>query len=214
MIGNYYYKRKVAYTYNITTQPLVKAVDMPIVSQFLKLNDLDDDEETLLNMLIDSATQMAELYTGRDFVNKGYTTYRDNFCDMLIRRSKVVSIDSIQYLLNGVWTTVDPSVYAVQDVNDYPYIYLQQNQSWPSQVDCITQAVKIMFTSGYGDCTGSNIPAALKTGLLMHINSMYNNRADCGCNPLATIPADARALYDMYRILKIGTNQRPPLRIY
>lgn len=218
-LGNYYYKRKSAYTYNVLTPPDKQALDLAIVKSFLKLNDLDDDENNMLNLLVKSATTMCEKFTKRDLVNKTYVTYRDNFYDnaFLLRRSKVISITSIQYLVSGSWVTLDPATYGLQDVNDFPWVYLKLNQVWPANVDCITQAVKITFVSGYGDCSGINIPEELLNGLLMHVNTLYNNRGDCGgdCSgPMAKIPGAVQALYEPYRIITLSTQERPPLRIY
>ena len=206
-------QRKIAYTYNVTTAAAATPVSLTEVKLFLKLDAADTSEDTMLTLMIESATAIGEKYTSRDFINKGYTTFRDNFCDPLeLRKAKVSAIGSISYLLDGVFTVVSSSVYGLQNVDTFPYIYLQNNQSWPEGFDDIPQAVKIIFTSGYG-AAGSSIPAGLRMAILNHINYMYSNRGDCNsdCSGGAGgLPSTVKALYNPYRIINIGSYERDP----
>lgn len=207
-------QRKIAYTYNLTTAAAALPVSLAEVKAFVKLDATDTSEDTALTYMIEAATALGEKYTGRDFINKGYTTFRGDFCDPLeLRRSKVSAISSINYMVNGAYTLLDSSVYYLQDVNDFPYIYLQNNQSWPDNVDDLPQAVKIIFTSGYG-AAGSNVPSGLKMAILNHITYLYSNRGDCGgdCSSGAAggLPPAVKSLYTPYRIINIGSYERDP----
>ena len=204
-------KRKIAYTYNVTTAAAALAISLTEVKEYLKLDASDTSEDATLTLLIGMATELAEKYTGRDLINKSYTTFRDGFFDPLeLRRAKVSSITSINYLVANVFTLLATSVYGLQDVNDYPYIYLKDNQSWPDNVDILPQAVKIIFVSGYGT-TSASIPAAIRMGLLQNIAGLYTNRGDCGgdySGAASGLSANIKTLYNPYRIINIGSYDR------
>lgn len=216
MLDNSYIldQRKIAYTYNLTTAAAALAVSLVEVKAYLKLDAADTSEDAILTMLIEAATEQGEKYTGRDFINKGYTTFRDGFYDPLeLRKAKVSTIGSISYLVSGVFTALSVSVYGLQNVNDYPYIYLQDGQSWPENLDTIPQAVKIVFTSGYG-AASSSIPSSLKMAILNHVNYLYSNRGDCAseCSSGGSgsnLPGAVKSLYSPFRIINIGSYERP-----
>lgn len=204
-------RRKVAYTYNVTTAAATTPVSLSDVKAYLKLDAGDTSEDAILTMLINMATEIGEKYTNRDFINKTYTTFRDNFIEPLeLRKSKISSISSIKYFLNGILNTIDPSVYALENSNNYPYIYLKDNDlAWPDEYDFIPQCVQIIFVCGYG-ATSSSVPSALKLALLQHVNMLYTNRGDCGgCSDGSALPGNLKALYDPYRIINMGSYERP-----
>lgn len=205
-------QRKKAYTYNVTTAAATTPVSLAEVKAFLKLDASDASEDAFLTMLIEAATEAAEKYIGRDLINKGYTTFRDNLVEPLeLRRSKVSAITSIEYLVSDVFTLIASTVYGFTDVNDYAQIFLEEDQSWPTDIDNLPQAVRILFTSGYGTA-GSDVPAAIKIGLLQHVNVMYSNRGDCGggcTNDIGALPSSIKSLYTPFRIINIGSYQRP-----
>lgn len=198
-----------AFTYNVTTPAVAKPLTLDEVKEQIKI-DLDDtSQDDYLNLLIDAVTLFGESYTKRDFINKGYTTFRDSFCDnLLLRRSKVKALTSISYLNNGIFNIVDPTTYGFTNVNDFSQIFLQLNKLWPENIDCIPQAVKILFTAGYGD-NPIDVPANIKLALLSHISFLYENRGDCttgcGCDSSGNgLPVTTKALYNNIRILDIG----------
>lgn len=205
-------QRKKAYTYNVTTPAATTPVTLAEVKAFLKLDASDASEDAFLTMLIEAATESAEKYIGRDLINKGYTTFRDDFVDPLeLRRSKVSVITSIEYLVSDVFTLIASTVYGFTDVNDYAQIFLEESQSWPTDIDNLPQAVRILFTSGYGTA-GSDVPSAIRIGLLQHINVMYANRGDCGGDCIGdggSLPATVKSLYMPFRIMNIGSYERP-----
>jgi uncharacterized phiE125 gp8 family phage protein len=203
-------RRKIAYTYNVTTPAANLPLTLAEVKTHLRLDPDDTSEDSYLTILIETAADFGERYTGRDFINKTYTTFRNDFFEpLLLRRSKVSSITSIQYLINGVLTTVANTVYGLEDVNDYPYIYLKDNQEWPTDTDCIPQSIKIVFVSGYG-ASNVNIPSDIKLALLNHIAFLYENRGDCSgeCGG-AMLPANSKTIYDKRRIINIGSYEKP-----
>jgi len=203
--------KKTAWPYSITTAAATTPVTLAEVKEHLKIDADDDTQDTYLTMLIEATTDQAEKYTGRDFINRSYTTYRDSFLDPLeLRRAPISSVTSIEYLVSESFSTLASTVYDLQNNdNGYPYIYLKKDQQWPTNADSLPQAVKIIFVSGYG-AAATDVPSGLKVGLLNHIAMLYENRGDCSndCSGSA-LPANAKSFYNRYRIINIGSYERP-----
>lgn len=198
-----------AFTYDITTAPVNLPVSLAEVKAYLKLSGTAED--TILTMFIEAARDFAEQYTGRTLINTTYTTYRDDFGDdFTLRRSKLQSITSFEYLLNGVFTAVDSTIYGVTDEKDYSTIYQKNDMCYPSIDADIPQAIKIVFVAGYGE-DATSVPAPFKLALLAHIAYMYANRGDCsggGCGDGTLLPASVKNMYNKYRILNLGSSSR------
>ena len=201
-----------AFTYNLTTPATNQPLTLLQVKEHCRLDLLDTSEDDYLNLLIDIATNFGEKYTGRDFINKVYTTFRDNFYNpLLLRRSKVSSITSISYLINNVLTVVDPTIYNFTKVNNFSDIFLLNDNVWPDGIDCVPQAVQIIFTAGYG-ADNTFVPSDVKFAMLNHIAYMYENRGDnYDGSGGAKLPINSKILYDKLRIVNIGS---PEANIY
>lgn len=169
--------------YALVTAAVSPAVELDDVKERLRETQGTNDFDGELLSLIRTATQYGEKLTGRDFINKTYKTYLDCFpsdCQGIrIKKSKLQSITSIQYLVDGVLTTFSSSDYYFTDDNNYSTIYLEENKSWPSNADNKRQAVVIQFVAGYGD-DSCDIPSLLKEALISHIVSLFKNKGDCG----------------------------------
>lgn len=203
-------KYKRAFTYNVTTEPVNLPVSLETVKDYLKLSGSAEDD--ILTMFIEAARDFAEQYTGRTLINTTYTTFRDDFNDDLtLRRSKLQSLISFEYLVDGSFTAVNASLYGVTDDKDYSSIYEKDDQDFPDLDANIPDAVKIVFVAGYG-ATSADVPSALKLALLAHIAFMYANRGDCSgdCSTDggSSLPASVRNMYNKYRILNLGSSDR------
>ena len=171
-----YFKQPINYI--LQTDSASEAVTLDEVKTYLRIDGTDYD--AILTPLIKSVRQLAEKITGRDFINKTWKTYLDYFpsCEEIeIKKSKLQSINSIQYYTNGVLTTLASSVYYITDEDSYSSIYLVDGQSYPL-VDCRKQAVEIVFVSGYG-ASASDVPQALKQAMITHIAYLFENSGDC-----------------------------------
>jgi len=172
--------------YILLTDSASEPVSLSEVKTHLRIDTTDYDN--ILTPLIKTARNLAESYTGRDFINKTWELYLDCFKNGLeIEKTKLQSITSIQYLLNNTLTTFDSSKYYLTKSSNYSQIFLKENESFPS-FDNIKQAIKITFISGYG-ATSSDIPQGLKNALLNHIAYLFENAGDC---------SDTKQIYDNY----------------
>jgi uncharacterized phiE125 gp8 family phage protein len=189
--------------YTLITGSNKEPITLKEVKAYLKIDgdDLDND----LDLFIDTVTRKAEQITGRDLLIKTYKGYLDCFpCSssigIQIQKSKLQSITSIQYLVDGVLTTFDSSNYYITDKQEYAEIWLFDGKTYPTDVDINRrQAVEITFTAGFGS-KSCDIPKDLINAMLAHINLLNENRGDCadekGLNGLIT------SLYMPYIISK------------
>lgn len=185
--------------YTLVTGSSELAIALTDIKDWLKIPSTLTADDSLLTALTKASMGYFEKITGRDLITKTYKTYLDKFPsssglyyytgvsnlalqqhdnNLLIRKSKLQSVTSIQYYLDGVLTTWDSSNYYFVDSDDYSGIYLVDGKSFPSDVDTRKQAVIITFTAGYGvDSTA--IPEDVKQALLQFISYLYENRGDC-----------------------------------
>jgi hypothetical protein len=187
------------------------------VKIWLKVPSTITADDTLITALIKSATATFEKITGRDLINKTYKTYLDSFpCvdglnyytgisflvpkyndnGIVLRKSKLQSITSIQYYLDGVLTTWDSSNYYITDLPDYSAIYLVADAKFPTNIDIRKQSIVINFVAGYG-VNDTYIPEDAKQALLQFITYLYENRGDCANS------RDMQAGMDLFSQFKI-----------
>lgn len=197
------------FPYIVTTAATTTPISIDLVKTHLRIPCEGTKEDQYLLMLIEAVTNYAERYTKRDFINKTYTTYRDFFTQSFeLRKAAVSSITSLSYLVDGVFTAISTSVYGLEITNSFPSIYLKENQDWPTGLDAVPQAIKIVFVAGYG-ASDTSVPSDVKMGLLNHVALLYENRGDCSCSVENTIPANTKALYDSIRIMDLYAPSNP-----
>lgn len=189
------------------------AAGYPVTLDEVKLHLKIDGtlEDTLLTSLISTVTEFYENFTKRDFITKTYRLFDHHFRTYYeIRKCPNVTITSIKYFdLNNTEQTVASDVYELTETPDFPVLYKQPKQIWPSVYNK-PQAVNITFTCGYG--TAADVPDVLKQAILIGIAALYENRGDCGdsgngcgdcsvlLNPLA------KSLLKSYRINDLAVN--------
>jgi len=166
--------------YILLTGAKASPVSLDQVKTNLRI-DGDDFDAQLLS-LISVATAYGENTTGRDFINKTYKGFLDCFPDsscrsIEIKKSKLQSITSIEYYIDGILTIFDSSKYFITESPDFAKIYLNEDESWPA-VDRRPQAVVITFVAGYGD-DSCNVPSGIQQAILQNIAYMFNNAGDC-----------------------------------
>jgi uncharacterized phiE125 gp8 family phage protein len=174
------------------------------VKDYLRLTSSDFDGQ--LKMLIDTVSSYAEQITGRDLLNKTYKGFLDCFptdgCGIKITKSKLQSITSIQYYIDGTLTTFASTNYFITQSNDYSSIEPNENVTYPT-TDRRKQAVEITLVAGYGSelC---NIPTGLKRAMLAHLAFLYDNLGDCSgsCDDKG-VPEQVLALYRPFIISEL-----------
>jgi uncharacterized phiE125 gp8 family phage protein len=193
-----------AYPYHIISPPVNLAVSIAEVRAHLKLSPTEPPDPEI-ELLIRAATEFAEGYTKRTFINTGFRTYRDFFESCIkIRRSKLQAISLFEYSVNGTFTTVPIDSYYVTNETAFSKIAIKADKEYPEDIDEQMDAIRIEFIAGYG-ADSSDIPYQLRLALLNHIAALYENRGDCDQNLSddfleKSLPAFSRMVYSQNRI--------------
>ena len=134
----------------------------------------DDDK---IELLIKSAREWCEEYTGRAFASQTIEMALDDFPENEIELpiTPVTSITSVKYInVSGVETTISNSTYALDDYSQPNWLILTAGSLWP-----ITNGgannVKIRMVVGN---TSANIPSAIKSAMLLIVGNLYENRQE------------------------------------
>lgn len=200
-----------AFPYFVETAPTGgPAVSLADVKIHLKLDPADTSQDSYLTLLVNVAAAYCEKYTRRTLLETQFKTYRDFFLNTIeLRKSPYVSLQSFEYLVSSVLTTVTSTLYYITQEDDYSIIALQNDQTYLEDGDDVLQLIKIIFTAGYA-ANAAGLAAAqpmLYLAILNHIALLYENRGDCDLSSSDGIgvylPNTARTLYDSIRILEL-----------
>ena len=193
-------------SYSIITPATLKALTVQEVKDYLRVDS--DAEDTLLGVLIDASTQMAESYLGRFLL----TTVIEEFYDFFpvyktgvdpfhgdrniiyLSRGPVQAVASVKYIDgNGDEQTVTASDYRADLVSEPSRI--MPNEGWLGTKDTVN-AVIIRYTCGYTQA--SDVPANIKMAMLLMIGEMYEKRVDS----VHRLPTASEYLLNPYRVFR------------
>lgn len=172
------------------TSPTELPVTLAQVKEYMRVTASDQD--SLITIFIESAAIIIENYLGAALINKQFKMVLDDVPNkrgdtidrywttsteaevIRLRRWPLVTVDSI---------TVDGTSYTV---NDYfivdgsqkrPRLIPKDNATLPV-VDANGAGIEITFTAGYGETT-DDIPANIKTAIMMLSAYLYEHRGEC-----------------------------------
>lgn len=173
------------YAYSQVSKPKGLALSLDEVKNFLRIDhDIDD---AFLNSAIRSATTKFENYTGRALVNQEW--------QVTFKQMNVASITL--------------PIRPVQDITKIELInYYGQSSSFELQNVCLdmdlgevffkvhpfSYLVKFVYQAGYG-ATSDDIPADIKTSLLVHVAFIYEHRDE-----IKAFPMDIYDEFKSYRV--------------
>lgn len=185
-------------------------VDLDTVKEQLRIDD--DEQDGYLSILINAAVSVAELITKRDLSPKTYKAFLDTFSfsnSFELRKSPLISVDSIRYFRSRSLVTVDANDYYTTQSSTFASVC--PVDQWPTDGDVDRkQGVEIQFQAGYRidrsvDPVVNEVPFDLQMAILQHITSLYENRGDCSnlqrC--ASTVPCSALSVYHLYKIVDL-----------
>jgi uncharacterized phiE125 gp8 family phage protein len=168
---------------------------------FLKIDG--NDEDSFLNLCINSAVSAVEKHIKRVLVNSEFNLNLDifppvnenseyrifNASELYLPNPPAIEIKSIKtYNEGNVESTFSPLAYQVDLFNGR--IFLNDGYVWPTDLRN-KNAVKINYTCGYGVC-----PDALIQAVMVYAGQLYNSRCDCSMSDsIKTILSQYR-IYD------------------
>jgi uncharacterized phiE125 gp8 family phage protein len=154
------------------------AASDPVTVSELKTHGRIDDsnEDTLLGHYITAATELAQQYQSRQYVNATYDVTFDHFENpMRLPFAPLGSVTSITYIdQDGNSQTLGASNYTVLTSSVPGRIVAAYNILFPTtrgQEDAVT----VRYVAGYG-ATGASVPQRIKTAILMLALDMYERR--------------------------------------
>jgi uncharacterized phiE125 gp8 family phage protein len=183
--------------------PRFRPIDVSDLKSHLKIDYLDEEQENYINQLIDAATNSAEKFTGRSFINQKWRTFRDfslEFIELGIGTN--ATVDSFKYInTSSVLTDVPADIYYVKVEDPFSKIIIKDSMSFPSDVIQQQSCIQIEFTAGYG-ATKDAVPAMLRLLLCQHVTWMYENKGNC---PVDEIPPMVRDGYmKHFRVMNLN----------
>lgn len=210
-----YYNRK---SVRVVTPPSSgdRAVTVEEMKAYLRIDTTDDDN--LIGMFIDAATQAVRNWTWRAIlketleftidrvgggddaivglgsgvhtISKDYLLSQPNDIDLPF--PPVISVSSVKtYNQSNVEATFDAANYLVD--GNSGRISLNQGKNWPSGLRD-RQGMKITYIAGY---EAEDIPAPIKTAITIHTAYMYECRQACELPPSCMALLEPYKLYDM-----------------
>ena len=198
----------------LVTPPAVEPLDLATVKSWIKQDGSDDD--ALITTLIQAAREAAEKFLRRALITQTWRLTLDleqcsygndlpggvyelpisalygglpNIIELPM--PPLQSVTSVTtYDTSNAGTVYDPGNYFV-DISGERLV-LNDNAIWPGVLRW-KATCEVVFVVGYGtDVT--KIPQAIKSGMLMHIQKMYDGRLVCD------LPGSSEQLYRSYRV--------------
>jgi uncharacterized phiE125 gp8 family phage protein len=165
----------------------------------LKVDTSADD--TYIDNLVSAATQSAQIFTNRIFIDSVIIQYGDTWNDIAtLFKSPVSDFDSITYYdSDNSLQTLASSVYITDLVHQPARIGLKPSQSFPTLADRIN-AVVVEYTVGYGS-SAAFVPEGIKEAVLLTIGNWYENRQEVVVGRIATeLPKSAQYLLEQFKV--------------
>ena len=158
--------------------------------------DIDSNEQTLVESLISSATELIESVTNRVYSERVYVGYFDGASSskyeshsfIQIRRAPLISVDSVT--INS--EIVSPTDYLVKQKDGFSRILFLENYVF----DNVAYPIEIEFTTGY-----SPIPENIKTAIKQTVLFWYENRGDVSTDGELSLPRIVMSILRQYRIV-------------
>lgn len=203
--------RNMRSTFKVVTAPTAKPIDVDHFKAWMRqraANQGDDETNRFLELIIDSAIELGQKYTGRAFLNQTLQLKIDLFPQVRLKSaqdlvmelpmSPLVSITNIKYYdLDGTENTMDAGDYAI-DIDNEPGLLSILTQPG---VEETFRGIKITYVSGYGTAP-ENVPAPIRLAILEWAKVLYRQRD--GVTPKSSnfnylnIPNSVKAKLDPY----------------
>lgn len=181
---------------SIITQPAALPVTKQQVKEHLRLALDDNSEDTLIELMIDAATQAAENETNRSLINRTLRLKQYAALKIELPKPPLVSVSSVKLIdEDGVETTLTTDDYSIDDVCLVPEICLDSIGS--------NKYIQVDYVAGYGTAA-DDVPTPIIKWMLCYINTLYEFREQFISNSLNDLPKTfIDSLLDPYRIVSI-----------
>ena len=164
-------------SWSLVTAPQTEPLTTQEAKDHLRVTNSDDD--AYIDELVTNAREWAESNTERAFITQTWDYFLDAFpADGFFRLPfpPLISVTSVKYTYSYVQqATFASSKYFVDTASEPGRIYLNLNESWPSDTLRVRNGVEVQFDAGYG-AASSDIPKRAKQLIYLLIGHWYINR--------------------------------------
>lgn len=168
-----------------TTIETGNIVTVSEAKDFCRITTSDDD--TLIQLLIDSAEEMVVNFTSRTLRETSYTYEYKTFAkEITLPYAPHKSVSEVRSKLNGVETVLDSDSY---------YLSGQEDKTL-NIISPIYGGLEIDLVAGYGV---ANVPKTIKLAILKTVLTNYENRQDDSMDNTYELANDTKALLKPYR---------------
>lgn len=163
----------------------------------LKVDDTEDDP--LIASLITTVRQACEAECQRTLLDSTLELVADAFTPVLqLRRPRVIEVLSVSYTdPAGQLQTLPPDAWRLDADSEPARLEPAPGQAWPA-TRAQSAAVRVRYRAGYG-ASPAQVPAALKTWMLLQLGHLYAHREAATAGSLQPLPY-ADGLLDPYRV--------------
>ncbi len=182
----------------LSTAPASEPITRAEAKTHMRIDFTDDD--SLIDVLIEAARVHAENHTARRFINQTWTLTFPEFQDvMLLPGSPLSSITSVSYLdTDQASQTLSTAIYEADTTRNPGALRRKRDQSYPTTYP-VWNAVVVTYVTGYG-ANASDVPAAVRQAMLMHIGHMYENRESSIDKAIQMVPMGYESLLAPYKV--------------
>ena len=185
---------------NRATDPAVEPVSVSEAKAHLRVDT--DDDDTYIGTLITAARQWAETYLDRSLIYTQWEMKLDMFPWEIemprppMAQDGTTTAVSITYTLNESLgtATLSTSEYRVDRASTPGVARTNYGGSWPSHL-ADQNSVTVTWWGGYG-ASGSDVPAAIRHAILMHVGHLYERRLAADNVASNEVPFGVKALLD------------------
>lgn len=184
----------------LVTPPAVEPLTLAEAKLHLRVEHSADD--TLITVLITTARQVCEAYTGRALITQTLALWLNSpfgGTTITLPRAPLQSVTSLSTFNDSDAESIYSAAnYRVDTIRTPGQLVLDDDSSLP---DARTvNGIKIVYVVGYGN-TATDVPAALRQGMLAHIAVLYEQRGEQDIDVL--LPSLSRQLYHPYKIIGV-----------
>ena len=168
--------------------PATEPLALSDVKNYLRVEHSDDD--THIDALIAGARQAAESHMQRSLITQSWLLAYNDYppAQPRLPYGPVQSVTTVTLVAEGGSSNVLDGEHYHIDAAKRHLVF---------EATPLSHRVEIRYVSGFGDAA-SNVPAAIRQGLLLHVEALYEQR-----DSAPPIPVPALALYAPYREVRL-----------
>ncbi len=162
---------------------------------------IEDDVIETAVQAVQNLLEPPEGWLGRALTTAQFQLTLPDFADRILLYPMLQQVDTFEYRTEGGdFVEVDESLYRVLDDRAPAEITLERDERWPDDLDTSQpDAVRITFTSGYGD-NPEDVPAAIRQWMLYQVSQFYDIRQPVIINAMAMETPFVRHMLETYRV--------------